>query len=205
MRAVNLLPKDDAQRSKKQQNLPAVVSSALIVLITGLIGVLYFSAKSAATAKELEVEDAKAELAMMPTPAALAEQSAGGDKLRAEHAARLAALSTALTHRVSWDRVLREISLVLPDDVWLRDMAAISPATPGVSAPANVAGAPPQGFTINGYTYSHEAVARLLSRLSVVPDLQHVWLERSAQAQLGGRNIVTFTIRAAVRSAGGAS
>jgi Tfp pilus assembly protein PilN len=204
MRAVNLLPKDDAQRAKKQ-NVPALVSSALIVLITGLIGVLYFSAKSTATAKEMEVKDAKAELALLPTPAAVAAASAGSERLRAEHAARLAALSTALTHRVSWDRVLREISLVLPDDVWLRDMAAISPATPGATAPANVAGAPPQGFAINGYTYSHDAVARLLSRLSVVPDLEYVWLERSARADLGGRPIVTFTIRAAVRSAGGPS
>jgi Tfp pilus assembly protein PilN len=205
VRAVNLLPKDDAQRSKKQQNIPALVSSALIVLFTGLIGVLYFSAKSEAQAKDMELQDVKAELALLPTPSDIAAASAGTERLRAEHAARLAALSTALTHRVSWDRVLREISLVLPEDVWLRDMAAVSPATPGGAVPANVVGAPPEGFTINGYTYSHDAVARLLSRLAVIPDLQNVWLERSARADLGGRPIVTFTIRAGVRKSGGSS
>ena len=205
MRAVNLLPKDDAQRSKKPQNLPALVSSALIVLITGLVGVLYFSAKSEAQAKGMEVRDVKAELALLPTPSDLAAASAGTDQLRAEHVARVAALSTALTHRVSWDRVLREISLVLPEDVWLKDMSAVSPATPGATATPNVVGAPPIGFTINGYTYSHDAVARFLTRLAVIPDLQDIWLERSARAELGGRSIVTFTIRAAVRSAGGAS
>jgi Tfp pilus assembly protein PilN len=205
VRAVNLLPKDDAQRNKKQQNVPALVSSALIVLFTGLAGVLYFSAKSEAQAKEMQVQDARAELALLPTPSDLAAASAGTERLRAEHAARLAALSTALTHRVSWDRVLREISLVLPDDVWLRDMAAVSPATPGATAPPNVVGAPPEGFAINGYTYSHDAVARLLSRLAVIPDLQNVWLERSARAELGGRSIITFTFRAAVRSSGGSS
>ena len=205
MRAVNLLPKDHAQRSRKQQNVPALVSSALIVLITGLMGVLYFSAKSTAQQKEFELEDAKAELALLPTAADLASANAGTDHLRSEHAARLAALSTALTHRVSWDRVLREISLVLPEDVWLKDLTATSPSRPGGTAPVNVAGAPPQGFAINGYTYSHEAVARLLSRLTVIPDLQHVWLERSTRAIAGGRAIVSFTIRAAVRAGGGTS
>ena len=205
MRAVNLLPKDDVQRARKTQNVPALVSSALIVLLTGLVGVFYFSAKSTVGSKEFELEDAKAELALLPTAADLAAENADTEQLRAEHAARLTALSTALTHRVSWDRVLREISLVLPEDVWLRDLNAISPATPGSSATAHVEGAPPQGFSMNGYTYSHDAVARLLSRLAVIPDLQHVWLERSARAEAGGRPIVTFTIRAAVRSVGGAS
>ena len=62
MRAVNLLPKDDAQRSKRQQNIPAVVSTALIVLVTGLLGLMYFTSKSTATAKDLEYQDAQAEL-----------------------------------------------------------------------------------------------------------------------------------------------
>lgn len=205
MRAVNLLPKDDSQRSRKPHNLPALISSALVVLITGLIGVMYFSAKSTVQAKEFELEGAKAELALLPTPADVAAEGADTEKLRVEHAARLSALSTALTHRVSWDRVLREISLVLPDDVWLKDLSAVSPASPGGSPPANVEGAPPQGLAINGSTYSHDAVARLLSRLAVVPDLQNVWLERSVRTQLGGRSIVTFTIRAGVRSVGGTS
>ena len=43
MRAVNLLPKDDAQRGKRQQNIPALVSTALVVLVSGLLGVMYFS------------------------------------------------------------------------------------------------------------------------------------------------------------------
>ena len=51
MRAVNLLPKDDAQRGRRQQNLPALISTGLIVPVTGLVGVLYFSAKSASTAR----------------------------------------------------------------------------------------------------------------------------------------------------------
>lgn len=206
MRAVNLLPKDDAQRGRRQQNLPALISTGLIVLVTGLVGVFYFSAKSAATTNELELQDAKAELALLPTPSELASQTAGQRKLASERHARITALSAALSHRVAWDRVLREVSLVLPDDVWLTQLAAFSPKPPTGSTPSATApGAVPQGFTMAGYTYSHEAVARLLTRLSVVPGLQNVWLERSLRTKLVGRYVITFTIRADVRAPGATS
>lgn len=206
MRAVNLLPKDDAQRGRRQQNLPALISTGLVVLVTGLVGVFYFSAKSASTAKELELRDATAELALLPTPSELATQTAGQRKLASERQARIAALTTALGHRVAWDRVLREVSLVLPDDVWLTQLSAFSPKPPtGNATAATVPGAVPQGFSMAGYTYSHDAVARLISRLSVVPGLQNVWLERSLRTKLVGRHVITFTIRADVRAPGAAS
>jgi Tfp pilus assembly protein PilN len=203
VRAVNLLPKDDVQRSRKPQNVPALVSTAAIVLVTGLVGVLYFSANSAVAVKEMELRDAQAELELLPSPAELDAEHADERQLAGEHSARLSALSTALAHRVSWDRVLREISLVLPEDVWLRDLVAASPTPPGAAAqPPSLPGQPPTGFSISGYTYSHDAVARLLSRLSVIPDLENVWLERSARAVGGGRPIVTFSIKASVRAGG---
>jgi Tfp pilus assembly protein PilN len=205
VRAVNLLPRDDAQRGRRRQNLPALISTAAIVLVAGLVGVLYFSAKTTATAKQLELQDAKDELALLPTPSDLATQTAGQRKLAAEQQARVNALSTALGHRVAWDRVLREISLVLPNDVWLTQLAAFSPKPPTGQAPVTTPGAVPQGFTMAGYTYSHDAVARLITRLSVIPDLQNVWLERSLRTKLAGRHVITFTIKADVRAPGATS
>ena len=41
-------------------------------------------------------------------------------ELAAQKDARQAAVDQALASRTSWDTVLREVSLVLPDDVWLR-------------------------------------------------------------------------------------
>ena len=206
MRAVNLLPKDDAQRSKRQQNIPAVVSTALIVLVTGLLGLMYFTSKSTATAKDLEYQDVQAELALLPSPAEIAAKNAPQQKLKTEHDARIGALSAALTKRVAWDRILREISLVLPEDVWLSNWSATTP-TPasGATAPSAAAGQPPTLMTLEGYTYSHESVARLLTRLSVIPDLRNVWLTKSSRGGLAGRTIVSFTILADVRAAGATS
>ena len=64
MRAVNLLPRDDQNKTQRKQNVPVLISTALIVLVTGLLGVMYLSSKSTAQSKAFELEDAKAELAL---------------------------------------------------------------------------------------------------------------------------------------------
>ena len=55
------------------------------------------------------------------------------DALAAEKGARVGALSAALTSRIAWDRVLRQVSLVLPEDVWLTSLSATAPTA---AAPA---------------------------------------------------------------------
>src|SRR3954462_9106526 len=62
-----------------------------------------------------------------PGPSAVQQQLAG------EESARVSALSTALGSRVAWDRVSREFSLVLPDDVWLTTLTAKSPISPATN------------------------------------------------------------------------
>src|SRR5829696_7924574 len=192
MRAVNLLPRDDQNKPQRKQNVPVLVSTALVVLVTGLIGVMYLSSKSTAQSKEYELEDAKAELALLPSVADINAKDAPRRTLKTEHDAR--------------DRILREISLVLPNDVWLRTMSAASP-TPatGSSPPVTPAGLPPTLMTIEGSTYSHDAVARLITRLSVIPDLKNVWLTKSELGVVAGRPIVSFTILADVRQSGATS
>ena len=57
----------------------------------------------------------------------------------------------------------------------------------------------PTGFTLDGYTYSQDGVARVLTRLMVVPDLSNVQLSSSSVTKVGTQNIVQFTIVANVR------
>jgi hypothetical protein len=61
------------------------------------------------------------------------------------------------------------------------------------------------GFNIEGHTYSHDAVARLLSRLSVIPDLERVQLVTSEETVLGSRTAIHFKIAANVRAPGASS
>ena len=104
--------------------------------------------------------------------------------------------------RLAWDRCSREVSLVLPDDVWLTSLSADGRRSASVWSTHR---RPPTAaaFSINGRTYSHDGVARLLARLAVVPQLSNVQLQHSALATSEtGRKVVEFSINATVKGAG---
>jgi len=205
MRAVNLLPKDPTPKSSlKKEQLPFVVGGCIGLLVTALVASQYLSKSGKVSAERQNVADLKAQLAALPAPPP--GPTPAQTKLAGDQKARLAALQTALQTRVAWDRVLREFSLVLPDDVWLTDLSLTSPISPATNQAPQSNGTP-TGLTIEGSTYSHDAVARLLSRLSVVPDLTNVQLVSSLSSADNGQSIVKFTIAADIRGAkqGGAS
>jgi len=199
MRAVNLLPKDHAQKSVGLPSTPVLVGICTGVLVAAGLGT-DFMIQSANVAKEqrkLDAIQARAD-ALPETPAG---PSAGETQLAGEHSARVSALASAMASRVAWDRIFREFSLVLPDDVWLTTLTAHSPA----SSATSTGGALPTQFAITGRTYSHDGVARLLSRLQVIPDLQNVTLISSTRSVVEGQAVVEFNIVADIRTAGSGS
>jgi Tfp pilus assembly protein PilN len=198
VRAVNLLPRDDGRRRKVgvEKNNPVLVGGmAGLVLVTAILAAWFLTASAGVADKQKRLDAAQAELAATPVPP---PNAPGSSALAQEKSARIAALSTALSGRLAWDRVLRELSLVMPDDVWLSSLSAQAPtagAAPGTGA----------GFTINGRTYSHDGVARLLARLAIVPHLTGVTLQHSTlTTSQTGRKVVEFAINATVKGAGAA-
>jgi Tfp pilus assembly protein PilN len=214
MRAINLLPRDEKRRTGPSIPTPVAISTlAGLIAATGLIALLLVSAHGKVQSRELELAQKEAELAAIPVPAQ--KQLQQQDALVTDQKARVDALNSALSKRIAWDRVLREFALVLPDDVWLLSMSAKAPsfstATPTSSSSGTDSSTTTPslggtlGFNIEGYTYSHDAVARLLSRLSVVPDLEQVQLVTSERAKLGNRTVIHFRIGANVRAPGASS
>lgn len=204
MKAVNLLPKDYRQSGFRRPSTPVLVGICLGVLVTAVIGADFMLQTSKVAKENQQLSSLQARVrALPPAPSG---PTAAQDQLVSEHSARVTAMSTALGNRVAWDRVLREFSLVLPSDVWLTTLSAHAPVSP-TAAPGTAAsssgGATPTEFTIAGNTYSHDGVARLLSRLQVVPDLEHVTLVSSTVTQVGTQNIVSFQIAADIRAATG--
>jgi Tfp pilus assembly protein PilN len=197
MRAVNLLPREQANKpAVKKEQIPFVVGGCLGLVVTALVASQFLSQSGKVAAERQNVNDLKAQLAALPTPPP--GPTAAEVQLAGEQTKRLAALQSALQTRVAWDRVLREFSLVLPEDVWLTQLSLKSPVSPSTNTPPDSGGAP-TGFTIEGSTYSHDAVARLLSRLSVVPDLTNVQLVSSSVASTDGQITVHFNIAADIR------
>jgi Tfp pilus assembly protein PilN len=202
MRAVNLLPRDDYFKRRQQQQKVqwvVVVPVILVVLISGVLSMLFLSASGTVKDRKAELATLNAELAAIPTPNVSKVQSQNA--LAADKDARIKAVNSALSRRVAWDRVFRELSLVLPDDVWLTDLSAKSPVSPALAgaAPPAATNVAASGFILDGYTYSQAAVARLLGRVTVIPDLVNVQLVKSKLEVHGNTRVVNFTIAADLR------
>jgi hypothetical protein len=172
---------------------------------------MFLSASGKVATQRRAFEDAQATYNAMPAPP---QPAAGVSALPQERQTRVTALAAALGQRVAWDRLLREVSQVVPSDVWLVTLNAQSPALAPVDAvaAATIGGQLPQGFTVTGCTYSQDSVARFLARLSVVPDLSSMTLGKSESSGDGGgganlcpKGMFTFTLQGNVRAAGATS
>jgi Tfp pilus assembly protein PilN len=198
MRAVNLLP-PEARAGRRRPPAAAVAVAGAGVLAASLLAVGFVSANGKVDSREKELASLEQELeatrrAAKPKPAETG--------VSAERDQRFTALNSALGERLAWDRVLREVSLVLPEDVWLSSLAAGGSSAEGASGETSDAQAG-QTVTFNGFTYSQESVARLMTRLDLVPDFGEVTLQNSSVTTVGSQNIYSFTVLADVISGGG--
>jgi Tfp pilus assembly protein PilN len=212
MRAVNLLPRDLESNRDHGGRTPLLVAAGGIAGVTAAAVVLFMSASGSVSDQKSQLASLEAAIASVPSPNQPAVAPAG---ITQERADRVAALSAALTFRVPLDRLLRELAYVLPEDAWLTGLtAAASPSSAVATAPA--AATTVQGVTIQGATYSHASVARVLARFGAIPSLDHVRLTASARIEPAApqpgqkasepkgkkqRTVVTFTIAADLGSA----
>jgi Tfp pilus assembly protein PilN len=202
MRAVNLLPREEVTKSFEKNRGVAFGAAGGAALVTAAICALMLGASGSIKERQLALNSLNAELLAVPKPIADPNE-AGTAALGVEKSARTAALSTALAGRVAWDRMLREVSLVLPDDVWLVSLvtqaASVDPEAP---APDPASGTTASTVKLVGSTYSQSGVARFLSRLAVVPALTGVTLQASTSAVVGEQRLVQFEIHAQVKPPG---
>jgi Tfp pilus assembly protein PilN len=201
MRAVNLLPRDEAVKSFEKTRGVAFAAAGGAALVTVGMVALMLTAGGTLKEQQAQVDALNAELATIPDATAKAQAAAENAAISSELSKRTSALSSVLGDRIAWDAVLRQVSLVLPTDVWLTGLTTTAPgesdAAPGESTVT--------GITLQGATYAQSGVARLLSRLSVAPVLTNVRLQSSTLAESGSATLVQFTILADVKTAGDAS
>jgi Tfp pilus assembly protein PilN len=214
MRAVNLLPSDAQQPRGGDLRLPLLLGAGGLAAITVASVSLWLPSSSAVGEKHDELASIEAAIARIPSsPSTSVAQAA----MVRERTDRVAAFRAAVSGRIAFDALLRDISLVLPGDVWLTGVMAeapepaAAPAPAGSSAPAGAA----QTVTIEGASFSYPSVARTLVRLSTVPSLTNVRLASSdlvePQAAAAGeakkapkqRPYITFSIVASVPAGAG--
>ena len=212
MRAVNLLPREQVVQKREARNPVALVATigGAVVLLALVAGFLL--ASRSVDRQRQAPASARAVLAVTPAKKLSAQTQSFRSAVLTQREERSLALASALGQRVAWDRILRRMALVLPDDVWLTSVTGTTPlqsptSTTAVTTTTAPSALPPTAtaLTLVGYTYSQASVARLLERLQVLPDLKNVQLKQSVTSQVGGQNVVSWTIITDIRKGRGAS
>jgi Tfp pilus assembly protein PilN len=206
MRAFDLTPVGDAQEAAgRRPSTPQLVLAVVgLVLLAGLAS--YFLITNARVAdKQQQVDELRGQLAALEQPQEKPVPQATDQTLVQERDNRTSALGVALGRRVAWDRLMRDVSLVLPADVWLTSLTASS-ATPtdAVSAggpPPDPTAAPSaSSFQLAGFSKKQASVAELLSRLAVLPEIASVKLVNATSTEVGDETVYQFTITATLKA-----
>lgn len=93
-------------------------------------------------------------------------------------------MDTISADQVQWSSILNDISMVVPNDIWLKsvkiDIAPILTAKEQAAGASNKA-PPPPPITIIGDAFDHAAVARWLVHLGEISQFRDVWLNYATE------------------------
>ena len=196
MRPVNLLPDElrPRQRTREGGGRAHIVLGVLGVLL--VMAVAYALSLNQVNSHKTDIARAKSETEK--AKAEVAASTAFGD-FHAIEQTRSASVQQLAGGRFDWERMMRELALVLPAHTWLLDVnagASADGATPGASAPAPApaatgtpaaagdsaaSGAPSPTLSLKGCALKQNDVAVVLVRLRKLYLVDNVNLNESAQ------------------------
>jgi Tfp pilus assembly protein PilN len=184
--SVNLMPAEIAEAARFRRFQLAM--GAAVVGAVVIVGALYVHGKSA-------VSDAQAQKTQAEQAQTAAQNELRGlqgvSDIYKQVADREAMLATAMGDEVDWSTYLSDLSLRIPDHVWLTNLSltqngASAPA-PGVAAPTGIA-----TITFSGTAFSHDDVATWLDMLAKENGFANAYFSNSTKALIGKKPVVNF-------------
>lgn len=191
MRAINLIPADQRRGSARgTSSKPSVgVYAVLGGLGAAVVCVLAFVLLSNSINGKTE------ELADLQTQSQGEKQVADALRPYGQFAdmqrARQQQITTLTTGRFDWERALRQLSLAIPRNVYLLNVAATGSPDVQIDSGGGGGGALSNlrnksagpAFVMTGCTYSQHAVARMMTRMRNLDDVTGVKLGKSARKE----------------------
>jgi Tfp pilus assembly protein PilN len=181
VRPVNLIPPDLRRGDSaplRTGPLAYIVVGALALALAG-VTMLVLASNEVSEKKEelatLQREDAAAK--------ARAEKLAPYTQFKAMSEQRVETVASLADSRFDWPRVMRELALILPDDVLLSDLSAGAGAAEGGSE--GLGGIQGPSLEMNGCTTTQDAVARFITALKDIDGVTRVGLESTAAGEGG--------------------
>jgi Tfp pilus assembly protein PilN len=187
MRPVNLIPAEERRGGStplRTGPIVYVVVGALFLALAGVTSLVLTNndiAERKAEAAQLRQEDAVA--------SARVQRLAAYTQFRALREQRVETVKSLADSRFDWERVMRELSLVLPADVWLTELTAT--ATPGVSVGGGSSGSDLRSgvagpaLQLNGCARGQEGVAGFVTALKDIDGVTRVGVSSSSLPEVG--------------------
>jgi Tfp pilus assembly protein PilN len=184
MRPVNLIPPDERGSDRSTMRTGAFSYVLIAALALGLLGIIAL----AFTSKQ--ISDRKSEVAKLQVQAQQAEAKAQSlqafANFRAVQDQRSSTITSLAQSRFDWQRVLNELSRVVPSNIWLVQLQGT--ANPQVSVPDgpeitirdDVTG---PALELVGCAPSQDAVAGLVSGLEEIDGVTRVGLQQSEKVE----------------------
>jgi Tfp pilus assembly protein PilN len=186
MTRVNLLPPEVLEKRQSERRIVWVVAGALVlaVVLAGIWGIGSYME----SAKRDELAAIQQQTAAIQ---AQADQLAVFEQRASEMEERKATVLAALGGRVDWAKLLDELSLVLPSDLWVQTMTL-----------SEVNGVSMSGYAVDSPTdipdSGHKAIAKGLVRIADLEGLHDVWLGSSTKTEFNEQDAIQFTITAKI-------
>lgn len=183
MRPVNLIPGDERRgrhAASGRNKAPFVVIGALVLVLCAVSAIAVFDKH--ASDKQTEVDALEAQVQSAQAEAASFDSFTSFQQL---HDARLATIDSLAKSRFDWERVMRELSIVIPDDVFLTNLTGT--VTPAVSV-TNGAGLslrgsiPGPALELVGCARNQRTVARLIAAMDDIDGIGRVVVSNSSKA-----------------------
>ncbi len=206
MRPVNLIPVE--QRLGRRTALRGgpvayIVVGALVAALAG-VTLLVITGNQISHRKaqvvQLEKEDAVAK--------ARANSLAAYTQFKAVHDQRIATVTTLADSRFDWERVMRELALVLPHDVWLTNLTGTDNpqvAPPGAASIPLRASIPGPALEIVGCASGQVAVAGFVQALKEIGGATRVGVQSSALPTESGSSSASSGSASSASSVGATS
>ena len=167
---INLLPPEIRQRDKRERLIVYMFLS--LALLAAFMLTVKFQ-------RDLKISEAKAEMQQVRSEAANVERSIGQLKEYEDREKELARLegivNSAMAGAITWSKVMTDISMVIPNDVVLKQASFTKD---GVTFSA-------EAIPMEGRAAGHKPVAKWLISVSKIPSFKHVWLSSSNKGQDG--------------------
>jgi Tfp pilus assembly protein PilN len=184
MTQVNLLPTGVREKQKSRTVTAAVVAAGLGVV--ALLGFVYVLQNARLTSAQHKLEAQQTVNGKLQTQIAGLQEFA---TLKSQVAAGEALVQTLQSQEVLWSGVLRDVSMVIPNQAWLSSMTAsintASTASQVAGSGSAAAIGPVATIQFQGYAFTHVVVAQWLTRVAQVNGWVNAWLTSSDKSATG--------------------